>query len=205
MIRLAIGHLVGETSGWSLVGISDSSRETLAALQSVRVDLVILELADRDGAGVDLIHDLRLRHSKVRILVLSSHSEELFAHRAIHAGAGGFVSKNEAIDVIRSAILRVAAGEIYLSPELSARLALKHLGIGSAASASELEELSNRDLQVFRLLGSGKTTRCIAQALGISIKTVETHLDHLKRKIGVENGVSLIQKAVQSMERGLLQ
>lgn len=205
LIRLAIGHLVEEMPGGCLVGASDSSSETLSALQSLRADLVILELANREGAGMDLIRDLRIRHPQVRILVLSSHSEELFAHRALQAGADGFVSKKLDLDVIRSAIGKVAAGETYLSPELAARLALKHLGIGSAAGASDLEDLSNRELQVFRLMGSGQTTRCIAEALGISIKTVESHIDHLKRKLGVENGVALIHKAVQWMERGILQ
>lgn len=205
LIRLAISRLIEEETGWSLVGASDSCRVTLSRLQSMTVDLVIMELSNREGAGMDLIRDLRFHHPKVRILVLSSHSEELFAHRALQAGADGFVSKKGELDVIRSAIGKVAAGETYLSPELSARLALKYLGIGSTGSATELERLSNRELQVFQMLGVGKTTRGIAEALGISIKTVETHIDHLKRKIGVESGVALIHKAVQWMERGFLQ
>ncbi|MEY4692716.1 MAG: Nitrogen regulation protein [Verrucomicrobiota bacterium] len=205
LIRLAVRRLVAEEPGWTLIGESGSSRETLSCLQSMEVDVVILELATLDGAGMDLIQDLHLRHPRVRILVLSSHSEELFAHRALHAGADGFISKGEPLDTIRSAIAKVANGETYISPEASARFALKYLGVGVSAGSSKLDGLSNRELQVFRLLGSGQTTRSTAEVLGISVKTVETHIEHLKRKLGVHSGAALIHKAVQWMERGLLQ
>lgn len=205
LIHLAVGRLIEGLSGWSLVGTASSSSEALEVLDSDPVDLVILELSNRDGAGMDLIKDLRLRHPKIRILVLSCHSEEIFARRAVQAGADGFVSKLADLEIIRSAIDTVASGETYLSPELLARFALQYLGHGEPASASGLEKLSNRELQVFRLLGSGQTLRSIALALGISVKTVETYIDHLKHKLGVESGVALAHRAVQWMERGLLQ
>ena len=205
LIRMAVGRLIEEQPGWSLAGSASSARETLEVLEDRPVDLVVLELSDRDGGGVDLIKDIVHRQPGTRILVLSSHSEGVFARRAVQAGAGGFVSKSADLGVIRSAIATVASGGTHLSQELLSRFALQYLGHGEALGSSDLEKLSNRELQVFRLLGSGQTLRSIAKALGISIKTVETYIDHLKHKLGVESGVALAHRAVQWMERGLLQ
>jgi DNA-binding NarL/FixJ family response regulator len=108
----------------------------------------------------------------------------------------------EELQIIAGAIRKVAAGQTYFSEHLSSRLALKYLGVGASAGVSPLDGLSNRELQVFRLIGSGQPTRAIAEALGISIKTVETYVDHLKRKLGVQSGVALTHRAVQWMERG---
>jgi DNA-binding NarL/FixJ family response regulator len=167
--------------------------------------LVIVELSDADGCGLGLIQDLRVHHPRIRILVLSSHLETCIGERALQAGAHGFVQKSKGLETILRAIHTVAEGGSYFSEELSARLAQKYLGVGNSAGADPLEGLSNRELQVFRLLGSGQSTRVIAASLGISIKTVETYVDHLKRKLGVESGVALTHRAVQWMERGILQ
>ena len=182
-----------------------SAPETLLALESIPADMVVLELSDQDGSGFDWIRNLRLRHPKIRILVLSSHSENLFAERVLQAGANGFVSKADTLEVILVAIRRVVSGGTYCSPTLAAQLALKYLGVGAAQSNSPVDGLSNRELQVIRLIGSGLSTRNIAQNLGISIKTIETYIDHLKHKLGVTSGVALTHRAIQWMERGVFQ
>ncbi len=208
--RFAIVRLIEEHPDLKMVGTHADPADLLRALDSTsaelpRPDLVILELSDRDGAGLNQIRDLRIRHPWLRILVLSSHSETIFAERVLQAGANGFVSKMAELGTILTAIRKVASGETYFSEELSARLALRYLGVGAPATTSPVDCLSNRELQVFRLIGSGLPTRAIAHALGISVKTVETYIDHLKRKLGVESGVALAHRAVQWMERGLLQ
>ena len=205
MCRQAISSLVQQQADLSLVGAYPSADEVLRALEFTEVELVILELSDKDGAGLDRIRDLRLRHPQVRILILSAHSEEVLGERVLQAGANGFVSKLGELECIVDAIRKVAAGETYFSQQLSSRLALKYLGVGASAGDSPLDGLSNRELQVFRLIGSGQPTRAIAEALGISIKTVETYVDHLKRKLGLRSGVALTHRAVQWMERGILQ
>ena len=205
LCRQAISGLVQQQADLSLVGAYTSAEEILRVLESTPADLVILELSDRNGAGLDSIRDLRLRHPQIRILILSGHSEDILGERVLQVGANGFVSKLEGLEIIAGAIRKVAAGETYFSEYLSSRLALKYLGVGASAGASPLDELSNRELQVFRLIGSGQPTRAIAEALGISIKTVETYVDHLKRKLGVQSGVALTHRAVQWMERGVFQ
>lgn len=203
--RHAVAWLIQDQPDLELVGLHAEPSDLLRALESVAPDLVILELSDKDGAGLNQIRDLRIRHPRLRLLVLSSHSENIFAERSLQAGANGFVSKAAELAVILAAIRKVAMGETYFSEQLSARLALRYLGVGASASASPLDGLSNRELQVFRLIGSGLPTRAIAEALGISVKTVETYIDHLKHKLGVESGVALAHRAVQWMERGILQ
>ena len=205
LCRQAISGLVQQQADLSLVGAYTSAEEILRVLESTPADLVILELSDRNGAGLDSIRDLRLRYPQIRILILSGHSEDILGERVLQVGANGFVSKLEGLEIIAGAIRKVAAGETYFSEYLSSRLALKYLGVGASAGASPLDELSNRELQVFRLIGSGQPTRAIAEALGISIKTVETYIDHLKRKLGVQSGVALTHRAVQWMERGVFQ
>lgn len=175
----------------------------LAGIASATVDLVILELSRQDGAGVDLIKDLRIQQPRLRILVLSQYPENLHAERVLQAGALGFVSKYEEDAVVLGAIRAVLEGRTYFSARVSSQLALRYLGVGVMEAASPIHGLTNRELQVFRLIGSGKPTRGIAAALGLSVKTIETYLEHLKRKLGVGSGVALTHRAVQWVERGM--
>lgn len=175
----------------------------LAGIASATVDLVVLELSRQDGAGVDLIKDLRIQQPRLRILVLSQYPENLHAERVLQAGALGFVSKYEEDAVVLGAIRAVLEGRTYFSARVSSQLALRYLGVGVMEAASPIHGLTNRELQVFRLIGSGKPTRGIAAALGLSVKTIETYLEHLKRKLGVGSGVALTHRAVQWVERDM--
>lgn len=205
LCREAICSLIQKGGDLRLVGACATAAETLRLLESQSAELVIVELSEADGGGLGLIQELRVHHPRIRILVLSSHSEKCIAERTLQAGAHGFVHKSKGLDSILGAIRTVAGGGNYISEELSAHLAMKYLGVGNSAGGSPLDGLSNRELQVFRLIGSGQPTRAIADVLGISVKTVETYIDHLKRKLGVNSGVALSHRAVQWMERGILQ
>lgn len=205
LCRMAISSLTQPEPDLSLIGTYASATESLPALESITVDMIVLEVSDQDGSGFDSIRDLHLRHPKIRILILSWHSEVLFAERVLQAGVNGFVSKTDTLEIILTALRMVVAGGTYCSPTLSSQLALKYLGVGSACSSSPVHGLSNRELQVIRLIGSGHSTRNIALKLGISIKTIETYIDHLKNKLGLVSGVALTHRAILWMERGVLQ
>ena len=205
LFRRGVIELVRRQKDLSVCGEFADRNSALAAIDSLGADLVIMELSTRDGAGVDLIKDLRLRQSKLRILVLSQNPESIHAERVLQAGASGFVSKFEDDPVILKAIRGVLEGQTYFSPQVSAQLAMRYLGVGAMQAASPIQGLTNRELQVFRLIGSGKPTRGIAAALGLSVKTIETYLEHLKRKLGVSSGVALSHRAVQWMERGMVE
>ena len=185
LYRRGVIELVRRQKDLSVCGEFADRNSALAAIDSLGADLVIMELSTRDGAGVDLIKDLRLRQSRLRILVLSQNPESIHAERVLQAGASGFVSKFEDDPVILKAIRGVLEGQTYFSPQVSAQLAMRYLGVGAMQAASPIQGLTNRELQVFRLIGSGKPTRGIAAALGLSVKTIETYLEHLKRKLGV--------------------
>jgi DNA-binding NarL/FixJ family response regulator len=202
---MAVSSLIQQESDLSLIGAVASVIEAFQVLESAPVELIIFEFSDQDGCGFDSIRDIHLRHPRTRILVLSSRLEIPNAERALQAGANGFVSKAEGLAVILVAIRKVASGETYCSPALSSQLALKYLGAGSAKAESFLDGLSNRELQVIRLIGSGQAPREIAESLGISIKTVETYINHLKEKLGIRSGLALTHRAIQWMERGILQ
>ena len=202
---MAFSTLIHPEPDLSLIGTYASAPEALLALESIPADMVVLEISDQDGSGFDWLRDLRVQHPKISILILSSHSEILFAERVLQAGANGFVSKADTLEAILVAIRTVVSGGTYCSPTLSAQLALKYLGVGAAQSNSPADGLSNRELQVIRLIGSGLSTRNIAQTLGISIKTIETYINHLKHKLGLTSGVALTHRAIQWMERGVFQ
>jgi DNA-binding NarL/FixJ family response regulator len=203
LYRRGVAELVCRQPGLTICGEFADRNGILGAVDSLQADLVVMELSARDGAGVDLIKDLRLRQVRLRILVLSQYPESIHAERVLQAGASGFVSKFENDATILGAIRCVLEGRTYFSAQVSAQLALRYLGVGVMEPTSPIQGLTNRELQVFRLIGSGKPTRAIAVALGLSVKTIETYLEHLKRKLGVSSGVALTHRAVQWMERGM--
>ncbi len=201
---MAVSNLIQQAPDLSLVGAFALTTEALQVLETVPAEMILFEFSDQDGCGFDSIRNIRLRHPKMRILVLSFRLELQNAERALQVGANGFVSKAEGLEVILAAIRKVASGETYCSQMLSSQLALKYLGAGPGKAESLLAGLSNRELQVIRLIGSGQAPREIAESLGISIKTVETYINHLKGKLGVHSGLALTHKAIQWMERGVL-
>ncbi|MEY4692717.1 MAG: Nitrogen regulation protein [Verrucomicrobiota bacterium] len=203
LYRRGVVELLRHERDLRVCGEFPDRQGALAAIESLGADLVVMELSRSDGAGVDLIKDLRLRQPRQRILVLSQFPETLHAERVLQAGASGFVSKYEDDAVILSAIRAVLEGRTYFSARVSAQLALRYLGVGAMEPSSPIQGLTNRELQVFRLIGAGKPTRGIATALGLSVKTIETYLEHLKRKLGVTSGVALTHRAVQWVERGM--
>lgn len=159
------------------------------------VDLVL------DGSnGLDLVKNMKKRHPKIPALVLSMHDEAVYAERSLHAGARGYVTKQQLDETVLVAIRRVLAGHIYMSDTLEAQLAAKFVGGQTLKTDSPLEALSDRELEVFRLIGQGQSTRQIAQALRLSIKTIESHREHIKDKLSIDSSARLAQRATQWVE-----
>jgi len=174
-----------------------------AALEAIRLhppDLVIVDLALEGSDGLDLIKQMKVRHPEIPALVLTMHDEAVYAERALRAGARGYISKQQLDDTVLVAIRRLLGGEMYLSTRLQARLATKYLGGQTLATDSPLNSLSERELQVFRLIGGGRSTRHVAQTLHLSIKTVESHCANIKRKLRLESATELAHRATQWVE-----
>jgi DNA-binding NarL/FixJ family response regulator len=174
----------------------------LEAIQAHQPDLVIvdLELGKRDG--LNLVKDIKIRHPLIPSLVLTMHDEVVYAERSLRAGAAGYVTKQQLDETLLIAIRCVLAGEIYMSDQLQGQLAKKYLGLPTLASGSSLNSLSDRELQVFRLIGEGRATRQIAEDLSLSIKTIESHREHIKSKLNLDSAAQLAHRATQWVDNG---
>ncbi len=196
--RLGLAELLSEHGGYSIVGESDGAPEVLDRVAELRPDVVILDISIRHGDGVELIKRLLARFPDLKILIFSMRDERYFAHRCLEAGAQGYVSKKARPEELVTALGRVLTGEIALSGFMEQRL-LQHV-VGRRpplASGGEIDELSDRELEVFALLGEGMTTREIASDLELSIKTIESHRENIKDKLGLANNNELIRRAVE--------
>ena len=163
-------------------------------------DLVIVDLSLERSDGMDLIKAMRLCCPKVPALVLSMYDENLYAERALRTGARGYLNKTQLDGTVLTAIHRVLSGELYLSPKLQARLAAKYVGADAAATEAPVRTLSDRELQVYRMIGQGRSTRQIAERLCLSIKTIESHREHIKRKLQLQSASELAFHATRWVE-----
>lgn len=171
-------------------------------ISSSKPNLVIADLSLQDSDGLEMIKDIRKLFPRLPVLALSMHDEQVYAERALRAGAGGYVTKQEMDDTILIAIRRVLAGNIYTSEAIGRKLTEKFIGGGTLAKGACLEILSDRELEVFTLIGQGKKTGEIAKALCLSVKTIESYREHLKNKLDLSSGTALARCATLWAETG---
>jgi len=196
MMRQGLAQVIRQHADLEVCGETDGVVEGLQMIKAMSPDLVIVDIALKDGHGMDLIRDVRAAGIQVRLLVMSMHEEPTYAERALRAGAHGYLPKSEGVEQVIEAIRSVLRGEVYLVPRMMKRLLTNMVGGGLAPAASPEETLSDRELQVFELLGQGMGSREIAERLFLSIKTIDTYRDHLKRKLGAANGNELMLQAI---------
>ena len=169
-----------------------------SALELIMIErpaLVIVDIALRDGHGIDLIKRIAATGINTRMLVVSAYDESLFAERALRAGALGYINKQELQGKVVEALRTVLRGERYVSTAMAQRLIAQ--AIGSKAAQGGIETLTDRELQIFQLVGRGKSTREIAHELNVSVHTIDSHREHIRAKLDLHNGTELIQRAVQ--------
>lgn len=204
ILRHGIAELVNREPDLRAVAEAGSVDDALAILAREPVDLAIVDLSLEGGSGLELLRLLRHRHPAVRSLVLSMHDEQVYAERALRSGASGYIMKQEATKQIVPALRQIRAGSLYLSERMR-QLAMTQwigpqAGARAPAPASPLDRLSDRELEVLRLIAEGLKTGEIAQRLHRSVNTVEAHRASLKRKLGVVTGAELARVAFQLME-----
>ncbi|MFN7990491.1 MAG: response regulator transcription factor [Thermoanaerobaculia bacterium] len=199
LVREWLGALLGEQPDLQVCGQAEESVTALAEMLRDPPDIAIVDLTLKGGSGLDLIKDLTARLPSVRAIVLSMHEEVFYAERALRAGARGYVMKRESTSQIVAAIRQVNAGKVYGDPSLLSALAERIVGRPSEAASSP-ESLSDRELEVFRRLGGGHSTRRIADDLQISLKTVQTYCVRIREKLGLSDGAELVRAAVRWTE-----
>lgn len=198
LVREWLSGLINQQPDLEVCGEAEDAAGALAGIARMMPDLAIIDISLNAASGLELIKDLCIQHPLVAPLVLSMHEEELYAERAMRAGARGYVRKRETSKNILSAIHRVLEGGIYVSERLSNTMALKFLKGQEAVgiSRSRVEELSDRELEVFQLLGQGRSTSQIAEQLHISLKTVQAYCVRAKEKLGLSTAAELLREAI---------
>lgn len=196
IVRRGLLDLFNEAPGLKVIGEAGAIAPALALLAAQPCDVAVIDLSLGAESGLDLVAVLLTRHPDVRVLMLSGYDEQLYAERALKAGALGYIMKDRAADDFITAVRRVAAGRPYVSTEAAERILASMGGGHRTAAVSPLERLSDRERHVFSLLGQGLATREIARTLGLSVKTIESHYAHLKEKLGARNGRDLTRLAV---------
>lgn len=200
LFREGLVHLIGNERDLSVCGEAGTAAEAAALTEKLRPALVLLDISLPDRNGLELIKDLHALHPELPILVISMHDESLYAERVLRAGARGYIMKQEGGGKILGAIRQVLAGRLYVSDKMSALLLERLAGPRAKGSRSPIEQLSDREFEVFSLLGQGLATREIARRLGLSVKTVEVHRGNIKRKLGLRTATELVRHAVRWVE-----
>ena len=195
LVRAGFAQLIGDCPDLEVCGEAGDLAGALQVAATSRPDLAIIDLSLAGGSGLDLIERLRIRDDGLLMLVASMHDETLYAERALAAGARGYINKQEAQDRIIHAIRQVLAGKIYLSQTMTERT--RDGTIDRGEGKRDIDSLSNRELQVFELIGEGVPTGQIAEQLNLSIKTIETHQANIKRKLGLDSAHELHQRAIR--------
>ena len=191
VLRRGLSMLISNEEDLELCGEAESAELATEAMDNAQPDVALVDLSLKGMSGLDLIRQIRKNHPQVRTVVISAHDESRYAERAIRAGAMGYVMKNENIDTVVDAIRRVLKGEIYLSEKMMPKLMAKLIQHKSSENQSPYDVLSDRELQVFQLIGEGLRTRDIAAQLSLSPKTVQVYREHIKRKMNIKDAVEL--------------
>jgi len=197
MVRDGLRRLIAEQGDLSCCGEAGTVADAQLAVAKCKPDLVILDLRLKGGDGLELIKTLKSQFAGLRILILSQYDAPLYIERALRAGALGYVVKEQGAEEVLGAIRTVMAGQVYVTRGMAGLLLHKFVGTTSASPRSGVEPLTDRELHVMQLLGSGMSTREIAQELKLSFKTVETHRENIKRKLGLRGAAALIHFATQ--------
>ncbi len=202
VLRRGLTALIESESDLAVCGEAASANEALELIGASKPQIVIVDLTLDDSDGLELVKAMKAKHPDIPALVLSMHDEAVYAERSLKAGAKGYVSKQQLDETVLVAIRCVLTGETYMSDALKSGLAMKFIRGQTLVTGWPLDALSDRELQVFELIGGGLSTRDVAGALKLSVKTVESHVEHIKHKLNLESGTALTQRAIRWVETG---
>lgn len=198
IIRQGLRELIDQEPDLEVCGEAENAIEALKAIRTLNPDVALVDISlNKDMSGFDLIKDVKYQYPNLPTLVLSMHDESIFAERVLRAGGKGYVMKEEATEKVLIAIRKVLGGGIYLSDRVTAKMLSKISSARTAQEPSGVELLSDRELEVFELIGQGLGTQRIAERLNLSVKTVEAHRMHIREKLKLKDATELLQHAIQ--------
>lgn len=197
MFREHLGQLIDRDLGMSVCGEADNIRDAMRLILETKPDIAIVDITLHGSSGLELLKDIKAQGLDINVLVLSMHDEELYAERALRAGAKGYITKNEASNEVIEAIRCVMRGDVYASRQMTAKLLERMTQKRGNSELAGMETLADRELEVFQMLGRGKSTREIAQTLNLGESTVETYRARIKEKLQLRSAAELYLRAGQ--------
>jgi DNA-binding NarL/FixJ family response regulator len=200
MFRERLAHLIQEDFGMSICGETDNIRDALDIVRTAKPDMALVDITLKGSSGLEFLKDLKAQDINLPVLVLSMHEEALYAERVLAAGAKGYITKHENSQTLLRAMQHVLEGKVYLSEQMTENMLRKMSG--QEARVGDVKRLTDRELEVFQLIGSGKTTREIAENLNLGMTTVDTYRTRIKEKLGLRNGTQLQHYASYYMQQG---
>ncbi len=196
IVRQGLRRVMENEEDLMVCGEAETARDARAAIKELNPDVIIADISLKQGDGIELVRDVRAHYPHLPILVLSMHDETIYAERMLSAGANGYIMKQAASEQFLVSLRRVLDGGIYVSEAVGNNMIQKFAAGGSYISANPIDRLSNRELQILHMIGKGMSTRETAHSLNLSIKTVESHRQRIKRKLNLNTGTQLVQYAV---------
>jgi len=197
IVRQGLALLIDRESDLAVCGEADGAHSAFHAITTLRPDIVVLDISLSGPDGLDVLKEIRTRTTNLPVLILSMHDESIYAERAMRAGANGYIMKQEATEKVLVAIRRILQGDVYLSDRLTNTMLQHYVHGSSPVKKSPLLNLTDRELEVFRLIGEGRGTRQIADELHLSVKTIESYQAHIKEKLTLRNARELVQHAIE--------
>lgn len=195
VLRAGLGKLINQEADMTVCGEAEDGPSAFELAGTLSPDIAVVDVSLKGSNGIELIKNLKARFPELPTLVLSMHDESLYAERALRAGSLGYIMKEEAIEQVIAAIRKVLQGEIFLSEKMKSKM-LQQMATGKGkVVSSPIEQLTDRELEVFRLIGEGYSTRQIAGQLHLSVRTVEAYREYIKSKLSLKNATELVQHA----------
>jgi DNA-binding NarL/FixJ family response regulator len=197
VMRDGLAQLINQEEDLTICGQFEDAATAFDAVGTLKPEIVIIDLSLKGSSGLELIKSIKAHYPRILMLVLSMYDESLYAERVLRAGAAGYIMKQEATEKVLGALRQVLNGGIYLSEKMNAKFMHQLVGGRPPMGGSLIERLSDRELEVFGLIGQGRGTRQIAEQLHLSIKTIESHRAHIKEKLNLRNATELVHRAIQ--------
>jgi DNA-binding NarL/FixJ family response regulator len=201
IVRYGITRILNNEPDFTVCGDSESAEKALSAIENLRPDFIIVDISLKDMDGLQLTRIIRERHPKMPIVILSMHDERIYAHKALRAGANGYIMKEESSEKLVTAIRQILQGDIFVSEQVQKNVLHAYASKEKAREIPSINKLSDREREIFLLVGAGHTSRSIADKLNLSVKTIETHRLRIKQKFGLNGSEKLTQAAVEWAKR----